>query len=111
VAATLDEEFGTATGRVLVLGIFTGKDSAEMLTALGADQARLVVACEPPWPRALPAAEIVAAAASLGIPVVAASSVREALATAREAAGPDDVVLVTGSLYLVGAARAALGLH
>jgi dihydrofolate synthase/folylpolyglutamate synthase len=110
-AATLDEEFATASGRVLVVGMFKEKDPGEMLTALGASQARLVVACEPPWPRALPARDIADAAALIGAPAVVAATVPEALATARQAAQPDDVVLVTGSLYLVGAARAALAVR
>jgi dihydrofolate synthase/folylpolyglutamate synthase len=37
-----------------------------------------------------------------------AASVPEALARARELVGPKGVVVVTGSIYLVGAARAAL---
>ena len=41
-----------------------------------------------------------------GTPRVAAG-VAEALRDALDAASPDDVVLVTGSLYTVGAARAA----
>lgn len=107
-AATLDEEFATAAGRIIVFGCFAGKDPAEMLQALGAERARLVVAVPPPWPRALPAAEIVDAAMTLGVEAVPTGTVDDALRVAREAAGPEDLVLVTGSLYLVGAARRAL---
>jgi dihydrofolate synthase/folylpolyglutamate synthase len=107
-AATLDEEFSSASGRVIVFGCFAGKDPVELLRALGAEQARLVVACPPPWPRALPAADIVDAAKSLGAEAVPATSVAEALSLAVDAAHVDDLVLVTGSLYLVGAARAVL---
>jgi folylpolyglutamate synthase/dihydropteroate synthase len=53
---------------------------------------------------------VLEAAEGLGVAAVAAGDVREALAIARDAAEPDDVVLVTGSLYLVGAARATLAL-
>jgi dihydrofolate synthase/folylpolyglutamate synthase len=107
-AATLDEEFATDGGRVLVFGCFTGKDPEEMLRALGAANAKLVVAVAPPWPRAVPAEEIAAAATALGVPTVATETVADALRVALDAAGEDDLVLVTGSLYLVGAARAAL---
>jgi dihydrofolate synthase/folylpolyglutamate synthase len=107
-AATLDEEFSTATGRVIVFGVFQGKHPEEMLRALGASNAKLVVAVEPPWPRALPADEIVEAADRIGVPAVAARDVAHALRAAGEAAEPDDLILVTGSLYLVGAARALL---
>jgi dihydrofolate synthase/folylpolyglutamate synthase len=107
-AATLDEEFSTDGGRILVFGCFSGKDPAEMLRALGAAGAKLVVAVAPPWPRALPAADIVAAAVGLGVRAVEAETVADALRLAGEAATPDDVIVVTGSLYLVGAARTAL---
>jgi dihydrofolate synthase / folylpolyglutamate synthase len=107
-AAALDEAFGTATGRVLVVGMLQGRDPLEMLRAFDAGSARLVVACPPPSPRALPAAEVAAAARALGAATEEASSVPEAVATALALARPDELVLVTGSLYVVGAARAAL---
>jgi dihydrofolate synthase/folylpolyglutamate synthase len=104
-AATLDEEFATDGERVIVFGCFGGKDPGEMLRALGAGTAKLVVGVAPPWPRALPAAAIVAAARELGVDAVAAETVADALRLALEAAAPEDLVFVTGSLYLVGAAR------
>jgi folylpolyglutamate synthase/dihydropteroate synthase len=39
------------------------------------------------------------------VKAVAAESVADALRLALDAATPEDLVLVTGSLYLVGAAR------
>jgi folylpolyglutamate synthase/dihydropteroate synthase len=51
---------------------------------------------------------VAAAARSLGIAGEAARSVPEALARALAVASEADLVLVTGSLYVVGAARAAL---
>jgi dihydrofolate synthase/folylpolyglutamate synthase len=110
-AATLDEEFAVAEGRVIVFGCFAGKDPGQLLRALGAERAKLVVAVPPPWPRALPAEDVVEAARGLGIQAVAAATVPEALRRAREAATPEDLVLVTGSLYLVGAAAAELRGH
>ena len=111
LAATeaVDEAFGPAiSGRILVIGMLQGRDPAEMLRCFGASGARLVIACPPPSPRALSAAEVAAAAESLGVAVEEASSVAEALATALALAGPEDLVHVTGSLYVVGAARSAL---
>ena len=108
LSTTIDEEFAGVTGRVLVVGMFTGKDPTEMLTALGADRARLVVSCPPPWPRALPASQVADAARALGVDVEVADEISDAMRVAAAAAGPDDLVLVTGSLYLVGAARAVL---
>jgi folylpolyglutamate synthase/dihydropteroate synthase len=54
---------------------------------------------------------VAAAAARLGVPAVAADSVAEALEVAFDRAGGDDLILVTGSLYVVGAARAALAVR
>jgi len=90
------------------VGMLRGKDPAEMLEALGGARARLVVACPPPSPRAQEPGTIVAAAAGLGVPGVEADSVPVALEVALAAADPDDLVVVSGSLYVVGAARAHL---
>lgn len=106
--ATLTEEFGEVRSRILVVGMLGGKDPVEMLTALDAGHARLVVACLPPSPRALPASDVAAAAAALGAPVEVIEAVPDALRLAIERATADDLILVTGSLYVVGAARAAL---
>ena len=107
--AALDEAFGPAiTGRVLVVGLLQGRDPTEMLRCFDAGRARLVVACPPPSPRALPASEVAAAARALGTDAEAAASVSEAVATALALAGEQELVHVTGSLYVVGAARAAL---
>ncbi|MBV8235884.1 MAG: hypothetical protein JO075_09310 [Acidimicrobiia bacterium] len=80
-----------------------------MLEALEARGARIVVACPAPSPRTLAPEEVAAAARGLGIESETAGSVPEALARALAVAGPDDLVLISGSLYVVGAARAALG--
>src|SRR5439155_1177211 len=66
-AAAIDEAFGDTSGRVLVTGMLRGRDPDEMLAALGADRARLVIACPPPSPRALPAADVAAAASRIGV--------------------------------------------
>ncbi|MCU1460130.1 MAG: folC [Acidimicrobiales bacterium] len=107
-ADAIDEAFANRPGRILVTGMLNGRDPDEMLAALGAARARLVVACPPPSPRALPAAEVAAAAARLGVAAEVASSVLEAVAVALALAEPEELVLVSGSLYVVGAARAAL---
>jgi dihydrofolate synthase/folylpolyglutamate synthase len=105
----VDEAFAPGvSGRVLVVGLLQGRDPVEMLRCLDAGRARLVVACPPPSPRALPADEVASAAATLGADTEVADSVSEAVATALALAGEDELVHVTGSLYVVGAARAAL---
>ena len=107
-AATVAEEFGGVEGRVLVVGMLQGRVPEEMLAALGAGSARLVVATSPPSPRALPPDEVAAAARAMGVDAVVVDPVAEAVRHARAAAGAGEMVLVTGSLYVVGSARAAL---
>jgi len=108
LALTLEEDFGGRAPDVLVVGFTVGRDPAEMLTVLGADRSRLVLACRPPSPRGLDPAVVVAAAGGLGIRAEAAPSVPAAIARAIEAVGDDEFVLVTGSLYVVGDARTVL---
>jgi dihydrofolate synthase / folylpolyglutamate synthase len=107
-AAAINEEFGDARSRVLVVGMLRGKDPTDMLRALEATKARLVITCPPPSPRAMSPDAVAAAAGGLGCATEVSASVAEAVALAREVARPDDLILVTGSLYVVGAARAAL---
>jgi dihydrofolate synthase/folylpolyglutamate synthase len=107
-AQTIDEAFADSAGRVLVVGLLQGRDPDEMLAALDVTRARLVIACPPPSPRALPAEDVAAAAERAGVQAVVADTVAEAVDRAVELAEPDEMVLVTGSLYVVGAARSAL---
>ena len=111
-AAAITDEFDEGVGgrRVLVVGMLRGHDPEEILTALEADRASLIVVCPAPTPRTLPPEEFADAVRLVapGVEVVTADSVASAVATAREEAGPDDLVLVTGSLYVVGAARSAI---
>ncbi|MBW3575615.1 MAG: bifunctional folylpolyglutamate synthase/dihydrofolate synthase [Actinobacteria bacterium] len=106
-ARTLDD-FSFAGGPVLVVGMNRGRSATEMLAALGVERARLVVACSVDWPRALPAEEVAVAARRLGAEAEAVPDVPEALRRALGVATSDDAVLVTGSLYVVGAARPLL---
>jgi dihydrofolate synthase/folylpolyglutamate synthase len=111
-AAAVEEEFGSVRSLILVVGMLQGKDPEEMLRALGAAHARVLVACAPPSPRAQPPGTVAAAAARIGVPAIeAVESVPDALELALGRAEPEDLVLVTGSLYVVGAARLALGVR
>jgi folylpolyglutamate synthase/dihydropteroate synthase len=51
---------------------------------------------------------VAAAADSLGVVAEAVGSVEDAVRRAMAVASPDDLILITGSLYVVGAARTAL---
>ncbi|HEX5265747.1 MAG TPA: cyanophycin synthetase, partial [Acidimicrobiales bacterium] len=116
--AALDEEFSGVGSRILVVGLLQGRDPEEMLHALGvgaigvgADGAkgpRLVIATRPPSPRAIPPDQVAASARAMGVEAVAVEGVADAVRRGVEMAGAADLVLVTGSLYVVGAARAAL---
>jgi dihydrofolate synthase/folylpolyglutamate synthase len=108
LAETLAEEFTLTGSLVMVVGLLRGRDPADVLDAMGAAEAGFLVACTPDSPRAIPGSEVAAAAESLGIVAEAVGSVPEAVQRARSVAGPDDVVVVAGSIYVAGPARAAL---
>lgn len=108
LADALAEEFPVERGRILVVGMLAGRDPVEMLEALDAREARLVLACVPPSPRALPADEVARAAESLGVEAEVGGSVTSSVNRALALADEDEQVVITGSLYVVGAARTAL---
>jgi dihydrofolate synthase/folylpolyglutamate synthase len=110
-AQTLADDFDVAGSRILVVGLLAPRDPTAVLEALDAATADLVVACTPSSPRALPASEVATAAASLGVAAEVVPDVRRAVQRALDRAGTDDAVLITGSLYVVGAARTHLGLR
>jgi dihydrofolate synthase/folylpolyglutamate synthase len=107
-ARTLVEEFGTVPGRVLVVGLNKGREPAEMLAALDVERARFVIACPTPSPRSVPPADIAAAAEAVGAVAEVAASPEAAVRRALALADPEELVFVTGSLYVVGSVRAAL---
>lgn len=105
-ATVFFDDFDPAGRRILVVGCLQARDPDEMLSALRADEFDIVVCCTAPSPRGLPAEDLAAAARRLGCDDVRETvSVESACATALRDAGADDAILVTGSLYVVGAAR------
>jgi dihydrofolate synthase/folylpolyglutamate synthase len=111
-ASVFDEDFSPAGRRLMVVGFLRGREPADMLEALRADEIDVVVCCTPPSPRGIPAEETAAAATALGVAeVVVEPDVARACDQALLRAGADDAVLVTGSLYVVGAARPHLMLR
>ena len=110
-ASVFFQDFDPAGRRMLVVGCLNGRDPDELLSALRADEFDRIAVCTAPSPRGRPASELAAAARRLGCDpddVVQVESVADAIDTLLSGAGPDDAVLVTGSLYVVGAARAHL---
>jgi dihydrofolate synthase / folylpolyglutamate synthase len=85
---------------VLVLSILADKDVDRMLAAFSALGDR-VVATSSRHPRALPAAELARRAESFFADVRTVPDPVEAVERARELAGPDGALLVSGSLYLL----------
>ena len=106
LAATLAEGFSSPGRRRFLLGLLDGRDPVAMLEALGVGRDDELVVCPPPSPRALPAEALAAAAATVGLSARRADRVEPALEALLDRAGEDDLVVVAGSLYVVGAARA-----
>ncbi|MCD9623224.1 bifunctional folylpolyglutamate synthase/dihydrofolate synthase [Rhabdothermincola salaria] len=105
LAETVAEEFDVPGRRILVVGLLSGRDPRQMLDALDAQRADLLVACTPDSPRAVPAADLAAVAASVPVLTEIVPDPAEALDRALAVCTEDDVVLVAGSLYVAGAAR------
>jgi dihydrofolate synthase/folylpolyglutamate synthase len=106
LATALAEEFPTRRWTV-VFGVMADKDVVAMLHRLGPAVSSLHAAQAADSARARSAAEVSTLAGDiLGVPVWAHGSVAEAV---EAALGSGEPVLVTGSLYVVGEARSALG--
>ena len=89
----------------LVFGVLGDKDRREMIRTIVPLGAATHV-CEPPSPRAVPAAEVAEEIRRVADgPVFAHPSVERAIEAALARAGADGTVLICGSLYLIGAAR------
>jgi dihydrofolate synthase / folylpolyglutamate synthase len=110
-AQTLADDFDVEGERILVVGLLAPRDPTSILEALDAATAHLVIACTPASPRAVAASEVAAAAARLGVAAEVVPDVGRAVDRAVSRAGTGDAVLITGSLYVVGAARAHLGIR
>jgi len=107
-AATLNDDFAPSGRRFLVVGMQSGRDIAGVLQGLEADRAERVVCCTAPTARGIPAPEIAAAAAALGVDSEAVADVGAALDRALDLADAADAVTVTGSFTVIGAAKTAL---
>jgi dihydrofolate synthase/folylpolyglutamate synthase len=107
-ARTLAEGFDVPGRRVLVVGLLAPHDPRAVLEALDARRADLLVACAPDSPRAISPDEIAAVARSMPVMAEVVADVGAAVERALAVSTDDDVVLITGSLYVVGAARTAL---
>jgi dihydrofolate synthase/folylpolyglutamate synthase len=95
---------------ILVLGTSRDKDIAAIAAAL-APHADHIIITRSSHPKAMDLDRIAAEVEPFAsAPMTIMPVVSEAIATARTLAGPDDLICVTGSLFVAGAAREALGL-
>jgi dihydrofolate synthase / folylpolyglutamate synthase len=95
---------------IFVFGAMRDKAISEM-TEILFPLAQGVIAARPENPRAASPEEIVQAASRTGAEIEEAEEVKAALETARVAAGTGGVIVVTGSIYLVGEAMQLLGVR
>ncbi|MBC6698831.1 bifunctional folylpolyglutamate synthase/dihydrofolate synthase [Hymenobacter puniceus] len=82
-----------------VLGVVNDKDVTKMLSLL--PQEATYYFCQATIPRAMPAAELAERAAAAGLQGVVWGPVPAAVRAARAAAGPNDVVFIGGSTFVV----------
>jgi dihydrofolate synthase/folylpolyglutamate synthase len=102
----LTEAFAVDGTSVAVVGMLSGRDPSAMLEPLAAARIGTVVVCRPESPRAMPVEVVADAARALGLTVHEEPDAREALRVARGLVDADGLVVVAGSLYIVGAVRA-----
>ena len=92
----------------IIYGCVNDKDYRKILSYLHSQLNAAHLGKEPIWyfsqpsvPRGLPAAELAEAAHELGIEGNAYPTVAQAIADACKAASPEDLILITGSIFLV----------
>ena len=94
---------------IFLTGVLADKDWSTMMGEL-LPLAKEFYTITPDSPRAMPAAELAAYLEGQGAKATPCGSVREGLELALVFLPPEDVVCVTGSLYMIGEVRHLLGL-
>jgi dihydrofolate synthase/folylpolyglutamate synthase len=100
LAEALRAEFGRECRYTFVVGTSRNHDPFPFLEVLAPLAAR-VVATAPPF-RPTPSADVEQAASRLGLPVTVVEPATDAIRRTWEGARPGEVIVVTGSLFLVG---------
>jgi len=95
---------------IFVFGAMRDKAISEM-TEILFPLAERVIATRPANPRAASPEEIQQAAARTGVEIEAVEDVERAVERARVLAGPKTVVVITGSIYLVGEVMRSVGVE
>lgn len=90
---------------VCVLGVNQDKKLTEILAAIKRLEPKVVIATKSTSQRAMPPESIAEAASEMGMETRISNNIADAIGIAKEYAGMDDLVCITGSLYVVGEAR------
>lgn len=108
-AAALAESLGAVPRRrlLMVVGVMGDKELSGILSPL-LPLADAVFAVAPAIERALSPADLASYCVNAGANAEAAGSVEQGIAKATAAAGPDDLIVVCGSLFTVGEARSLM---
>jgi len=104
-ARSLSETFAKMGSSILVFGILQDRDPIEMLKAINASDFDAVICTEPDSNRALKAEKLVDAANALNLNPELVRSPVEAFNRAESIAAEEDIIVVSGSFYLVGELR------
>ena len=105
LARAVEEDFGGGSRRYLVMGMQDGRDPVGVFRALHASSYELVVTCTVPTVRALGAEVLRDAAVEAGARAEAMTSLDGALDRVMAEAAEDDLVVVAGSIIVVGLIR------
>ena len=105
LSETLATSFSGASPRVFVLATLEPRDPAAFIADVGIGPGDYVVSTMVNSPRSISAERIAEAATDAGATAEAAADAADAVDRARTLAGIEGIVIVTGSLYLVGEAR------
>jgi|TARA_B110000438_G_scaffold742_1_gene742 dihydrofolate synthase/folylpolyglutamate synthase len=109
LSETLFSDFEAEEAPVLVMGTNRPHNPIDFMKAVNFKEFKAIVATQAKWPRALEASEVASSAQKLGHRSVEfRADVAEAVDLAREIAGPQGSVVVTGSLYVASEARSHL---
>lgn len=83
----------------MVWGMVNDKDAAKILSLL--PKSALFYFTQPSIPRALPVADLIEAAKKVQLDGLVFQTVPEAISAAKKAAGPEDLIFIGGSTFVV----------
>jgi len=118
LSEAIEEDFPAFENVIVIMGVLRGREPKKMLEALnlrkifdkkispkGDSPNITLAACTPPSLRALPGHYVKEAGEELGIHSFDAGDVPAAVEWARDSIDENGLILITGSLYVVGIAR------